>query len=52
MKIKAKGMIFIKMELIKVKSDTIYYFFPWNMIYMYMIFFDFFNIFFQIFPVY
>ena len=47
MKIKAKDMIFIKMELIKVKSDTIYYFFPWNMIYMYMIFFDFLTFFFK-----
>ena len=38
MKIKTKDMIFIKVELIKVKRDKIYEFFPWNMIYMYMIF--------------
>ena len=47
MKIKTKDMIFIKVELIKVKRDTIYEFFPWNMIYMYMIFIIFKHFFFK-----
>ena len=39
MKMKTKDMILIKIELIKVKSDTIYELFPWYDIHVYHFYF-------------